>query len=239
MTISEAKTNMSPSERLIWGAAGATLVVFGLTRRGNASKVAALLGGGGALAMAATGHDPINAALRIRETEDGGVLVERAVTIGKPRQEVYAYWRKLSNLPSFMSHLERVEETSATRSHWVAKAPAGAAVEWDAEITADQPGEKLAWKSTESAQIPNEGEVQFFDAPGDRGTEVRVRLAYHPPAGTFGAFVARLFQQEPSQQIQDDLKGLKRLMELGYKPTSNAQSSGRPTAGTPKEGSQT
>jgi uncharacterized membrane protein len=78
--------------------------------------------------------------------------------------------------------------------------------------------------------VPNEGRVDFKAAPGDRGTEVRVRLVYHPPLGAAGAAFARLFGEEPAQQVDEDLRRLKRLLELGHVPTTEGQSSGRKTA---------
>jgi uncharacterized membrane protein len=142
--------------------------------------------------------------------------VTRVITINRPVDEVYAFWRDFENLPRFMYHLEHVETTSDRRSHWVAKAPVGKAVEWDAEITDDRPNELISWKSIGADDdVRNSGTVRFSEAPGDRGTEVRVDLHYDPPGGKAGAFVAKLFGEEPSIQINDDLRRFKQVMELG------------------------
>jgi uncharacterized membrane protein len=108
------------------------------------------------------------------------------------------------------------------RSHWRAKGPAGTGVEWDADITVDRPGETLAWQSREGADVPNSGSVTFSRAPGGRGTEIRVELRYHPPAGRFGAAIAKLFGEEPSQQIEGDLRRLKQVLETGEVVHSDA-----------------
>jgi uncharacterized membrane protein len=141
--------------------------------------------------------------------------VSKSVTILRPREEVYRFWRNLENLPRFMMHLESVNVTGDRRSHWVAKAPAGTHVEWDAEIVADRASELLSWKSVPGSDVPNEGSVRFADAPADRGTEVRVEFQYDPPAGNAGAIVAKLFGEEPGQQITDDLRRFKQVMETG------------------------
>jgi len=142
------------------------------------------------------------------------LYVAKSVTINRPRQEVYDFWRALDRLPEFMIHLEAVTTGPGGRSHWVAKAPGGS-VEWDAEITEDQPGELLSWQSVEGADVANGGSVRFADAPADRGTEIHVALHYDPPGGTAGAMVAKLFGEEPSQQLLDDLRRFKQVMETG------------------------
>ncbi|HYE02535.1 MAG TPA: SRPBCC family protein, partial [Phycisphaerales bacterium] len=156
-----------------------------------------------------------------------GIHVEKAVTINRPAEELYRFWRQLENLPRVMGHLERVEVIDNTRSHWVAKAPAGFEVEWDAEIINDEPGALIAWKAVEGSQVPNAGSVRFLPAPPGRGTEVKVTLEYLPPAGRLGAAIAKLFGEEPSQQVRDDLARFKQLMESGEIASVEGQPAGR------------
>ncbi|MBE7216848.1 MAG: SRPBCC family protein [Caulobacteraceae bacterium] len=146
----------------------------------------------------------------------------QAVTIGKPREEVYARFRRFSELPSFMRNVERVDEKEQGRTHWVVKAPLGQQVEWDAVITADEAGRLIAWESAPGADIENKGRVEFRDAPGDRGTEVHARIHYRAPGGKLGKLVAELFGKEPGQQAHADLRQLKMLMETGEVATSQA-----------------
>src|SRR4030095_3952594 len=140
--------------------------------------------------------------------------VAKSVTVKRPRQEVYDFWRGLERLPEFMIHLESVTITRDGRTHWVAKAPGGS-VEWDAEVIEDRPGELASWQSIPGSNVPNGGSVRFADAPADRGTELRVTLHYAPPGGSAGAMVAKLFGAEPSQQLLDDLRRFKQVMETG------------------------
>lgn len=143
------------------------------------------------------------------------VQVSKSVTVNRPRQEVYAFWRDLQNLPRFMQHLESVTTGPGTRSHWVARGPAGTTVEWDADLVEERPNEMLAWRSTDEATVPNVGVVLFCDAPGDRGTELRVEVRYDPPGGAAGATIATLFGEEPGQQLRDDLRRVKQVLETG------------------------
>lgn len=143
-----------------------------------------------------------------------GIEVNRAVTIDKPAQDIYNYWRQLENLPRLIDHLESVQRISDRRSHWVANTPVGR-IEWDADITDDQPGRKISWRSTEGSQFNTYGSVEFRSAPGGRGTEVRASFRYEPPGGRLAAVFARLFRTEPSQEIAEALRRLKRMMETG------------------------
>ncbi|AOF96013.1 SRPBCC family protein [Sphingobium sp. RAC03] len=144
----------------------------------------------------------------------GDALLGRTVTINRPRAELFAYWADLANLPTFMDNVERIDILSDTRSHWVVKAPAGKTVEWDAVITDKREGELIAWASTNGADVPNSGRIEFRDA-GDRGTIVTATIAYDPPAGIIGKVVAKLFQREPAIQARRDLRRFKQLMEAG------------------------
>lgn len=221
---------MPAAERGLFGVMGVFLLTAGLRSGSSFQKL--LLGGLGAglTALALKGQSPVATALKIRQNADGETLVGDAVTIGKGADELYAVWRKLENLPGLMKHLERVEVLDERRSRWTVKAPAGYSggeVSWEAELTADEPGRRIAWRSLPGAQIENSGEVLFRAAPGDRGTEVVVRLTYRPPGGSAGALLARMLGQEPSQQLRDDLMRFKREQELGYHPTTEGQSSGR------------
>jgi uncharacterized membrane protein len=143
------------------------------------------------------------------------VNITKGVTINRPRETIYEFWREFSNLGHFMTHVRSVTSTTNTRSHWVVTSPAGQTVEWDAEIVEDRPNERIAWRSLEGSDIRQEGSVRFERAPADRGTEVHVSLRYDPPAGEAGATLAKLFGEEPTQQITDDLRRFKQVMETG------------------------
>lgn len=138
-----------------------------------------------------------------------------ATTVGKQPQDVYAFWRALERLPEFMAHVEDVTAIDDTHSHWQVKAPFDRTVEWDAEIVDDVPGELLSWRSVEGAEISNEGIVRFLPAPRDQGTEVHVTLTYDVPGGKLAEALARWAGEDPHQQLDDDLRRFKQVMETG------------------------
>ncbi|MDX2151124.1 MAG: SRPBCC family protein [Bryobacteraceae bacterium] len=146
----------------------------------------------------------------------------KSITVNKPVEEVYAFWRNFENFPSFMPHLESVRSTGDRRTLWRARGPMGRIVEWEAEITEERPNECIAWHSLEGSDVANSGSVRFERAPMDRGTVVRVQIRYTPPAGRFGATVAKLWGNDPEQMLDRDLRTFKQIMETGEVVHSDA-----------------
>jgi uncharacterized membrane protein len=240
----QAWENVSGGERLVSVAAGSILALLGAGRRDLTGLVIAGVGAG-LIYRGATGHCSVYESLgvdtaheptggsrppvaRPRPSEKRGIHIAQSMLIDKSPEELYAYWRNFQNLPRIMRHLESVQVQDGCRSHWVAKAPkiAGGKVEWDAEIVADEPNARIAWQSLPGADVDNRGSVQFTPAPGNRGTKVRVVVDYAPPAGRLGKWVAKLFGEEPEQQIWDDLRNFKRVMEIGEVLTVTGQTRG-------------
>lgn len=153
-------------------------------------------------------------------------IIGRTVTINRPRPEVYAFWRDFSNLPIIMDNVDRIDVVDTTRSHWTVKAPAGKTVEWDAIVTADEPDRLIAWETIEGADVRSTGRIEFLDAAPGRGTMVRATIAYDPPGGIIGEWIAKLFQREPNVQARRDLRRLKQYLETG-EVTSSASPSAR------------
>ncbi|WP_022681708.1 SRPBCC family protein [Sphingobium bisphenolivorans] len=150
----------------------------------------------------------------------GDSLVGKTVTIDRPREELYSFWRDVGNLPHFMENVVAVEPLDDRRSRWEVKAPGGTTVGWISVITEDKPGELIAWASEEGADVPNSGRVEFRDAPDGRGTWVTATILYDPPAGIVGKVIAKIFQREPAIQARRDLRRFKQLMETGEVATA-------------------
>jgi uncharacterized membrane protein len=226
----KTNTNVGQAERIVSGIAGGGLIAYGLKRRDAVGAGLAIVGGFIGL-RGATGHCQVYDAAGFNTADEKAaeptrIHVQKSVTINKSAAELYSFWRNFENLPKFMNHLESVKVTGDKTSHWKAKAPFGYSVEWDAELTSDVENEKIGWKSAELSEIPNSGTVEFLST-SNRGTEVRVTLTYEPPAGKIGSLIAKLFGEEPSQQVTEDLRRFKRLMETGLIMNVEGQPSGR------------
>ena len=157
---------------------------------------------------------------------DGSIRVEHTLGINRSAADCYRLWRDFERLPQFMAHLQSVRTIDETRSHWVAKGPAGTTVDWDAEITRDEPDALISWRSLEGSEVKNSGAVRFLPAPAGRGTLVSVTMQYDPPGGALGKAVAMLFGEDPDMSVREDMRRFKALLEAGEVPTTDGQSHG-------------
>jgi uncharacterized membrane protein len=198
-----------------WAAlvSGAAAAVYGARRKSWTG--AALAGAGGYLI-----YSGIRASRTPKQFE-----IKRSITINKPAQELYQFWRNLENLPRFMEHLESVTERDGV-SHWVVQGPLKRPIEWDARVSQEHPNELIRWHSMPGSAIDHRGSVQFEKAAGDRGTMVTVTLEYGTPAGKAGNVVSSLFGKHPEQIVREELRHFKQLMEAGEIPTTHGQPAG-------------
>lgn len=222
--------SMHNVERWAFIAAGAAMLAYGLTRR---TRGAAVLAAAGMplVYQGMTSRSSIFAGRGDTREELGGergIHVKESVRLERTVDEVYRFWRRLDNLPHFMSHLVSVDDLGSGRSHWVATAPVGTEVAWDAEIVEDLENKRISWRSLPGSTVATAGSVTFEPVRGGRSTEVRVHLQYEPPAGRAGALLAWLAGREPSQMIREDLRHMKQLLEAGEVP--RAQSPGEATS---------
>lgn len=218
--------NVGTTDRWISAIGGGALTTFGAMQR-SVPGVALAVAGTYLIYRGVVGNCLGYKALGISTaSRTAGITVNKAVSINKSPAELYQFWRNFANLPQFMKHLESVTVHDNQRSHWVAKAPAGTTVEWEATIIDERPNEYISWRSAEDATVQNSGTVRFEAEPEDRGTVVHVDLEYLPPAGKLGAVVAKLFGEEPNQQVSEDLRRFKRLMETGEIATIEGQPHG-------------
>lgn len=156
------------------------------------------------------------------------VSLEAVLTIGRAPDEVYAFFRRLENAPRFLASIESVEVLDERRSRWRARMPAGQALEWDAEILEDRPGELIAWRSLPGFPVQHAGAVRFLEAPGDRGTEVRLAIDYRPPGAPLGRALARLLGSATEYVAEEDLRRLQQILEAGEVATVRGQPQGPP-----------
>jgi uncharacterized membrane protein len=171
--------------------------------------------------LAVTALDVI-CAMQLSGGRNQGIHAQGTCIVNRSPEEVYNFWRDFQNLPRFMRHLQSVVDMGDGRSHWKAKGPAGMEVEWHATIVADVPGEVITWRSLEGSDVDNAGAVRFERATGGRGTIVKVNIEYLPVGGVIGSTVAKLFGEEPGQQLDDDLRRFKQVLEVGEVVVSDA-----------------
>jgi len=239
----QPQQNVSQAERTVSLAAGSILAVLGLSRKSLPGLLVAGVGGS-LVYRGVTGHCSMYESLGIDTAEDErqrqgeqseeeqarrGIHVENAFLINRSPEDLYAYWRNFENLPKIMTHLEEVRVIDDRRSHWAARLPrvaGGQRLEWDAEITRDDPNSLIAWQSVQGSDVETSGRIRFAPAMGDRGTEVHVFMEYVPPGGMLTAMLAPLLSKGSKRMIREDLRNFKRIMEVGEIPTIIGQPHG-------------
>jgi len=229
-------TNVGQAERVLSMIGGGVMALYGL-RRGSLDGLVLMGLGGSLIYRGVSGNCKLYEALGISTARDEesatgvparyGVKYEQAFTINRPASELFAYWRRLENLPRIMKHLKSVTQLPDGRSHWVAEGPMGMEVSWDAEIHNEDPGRLIAWRSLPGSEVDTAGSVHFNERAAGRAAEVRVSLKYNPPGGSLGRGIASLLGANPEQEIEEDLRRFKQLMEAGEISTVEGQPSGR------------
>lgn len=209
--------NVSNLERMIMVAAGGYLLYNALSR--PKKSVPQTLAATTMLARGITGYCPVYDAVgKVETMKSSNVNIRTNITIDKPVDEVYAFWRKLENLPKFMSHLKTVEEKNDSHSHWVAQGPAGiGTLSWDAKILMDEPGRILSWTSLPDSTVDNAGKV-VFKQRGSNGTELDVTISYHAPLGIAGEAAAKLLNPLFERMVKSDIANFKTYIETGRNP---------------------
>jgi uncharacterized membrane protein len=222
---SKNEANVPTGERYLSLLAGSVLLLSALRRR----SLILLAGSGALLYRGASGFCYVYNLLGV-SPESQGLQIEETVTVNKPPEEVYRAWRRLENLPRFMSHLESVTPVDERQSHWVAKISGPLKLEWDAIIVEDEPNKKISWRSVAESRVDHSGSVLFRHLPARNLTEVKIIMSYRPPLGPAGEAVAKLIGRLTEHQIRQDLRAFKTMAEAGEKPTIE----GQPVGPSPK-----
>jgi len=142
-----------------------------------------------------------------------GIKLKKEIVISRSPEDLYSFWRNLSNLSSLSDNVLSVNMITTTRSHWTLHAPGGINLEWDADITIDRKNEMIGWRSCNRVDLDNAGYVRFEPAAMGRGTIVRVALQYNPPAGKLGSLLSSVAGESPSSEVEQALEKLKQRME--------------------------
>ena len=219
--------NVGTSERIVSVLGGAALTVLGIRNITSKTGIGMFLSGAYLLARGISGYCAVSNMLgrNTVHTNPSAMEVTSTFIVDKHKWEVYAYWRKVDNLPNFMKHLKEVRELDEKTSHWTAEVPGGlGTVSWDAGIIEDTFGEFISWTSLPGSTIDNAGHVSFKDA-GNGSTEVQACISYRLPAGQLGSIAGKLFNPAVKQMIKEDLQRFKNILETDESPVSERSAS--------------
>jgi uncharacterized membrane protein len=155
------------------------------------------------------------------------IHVKKSLFINRSPQECYRFWRDIENFPRFMQHVESVQQVDPTHSHWTVQATPDCHVHWTAELISDRPGQQLAWRTLDGAELGHTGTVDFAPLGDARGTRLDVDLHYLAPPGKAASMLERMFGEEPDEQIEADLRCFKQLIETGELATTVSEPGGK------------
>lgn len=230
--------NVGQNERMISVGLGAFLLSSGLnnlTRHPIKGLLRTFIGGA-LLYRGVSGNCPVYSSLGKTKgvTHTQAINIRTGLIVNKPKNEVYAFWRKLENLPLFMKHLASVTEIDSKHSHWEAEIPGGIGkIKWNAEIVKEEEGSLIGWQSITNATINNAGKVTFKDALGGQGTELEIVISYHPPAGELGAGIAKSLNPVLEKMIRQDIMNFKDYIETKHSSSSAYNAGGSHTGESP------
>jgi len=158
----------------------------------------------------------------------GAVRVAEAVTIGRTRPELFHALRApgtLARVVTGMEHVERLPGAGGAR--WALRGHLGRILALRLELAEVVSDDRIALRSLPGARTPAAASIHLADAPGGRGTEVRVVVAYRPPGGLLGRLLDRLLLPSPREVLRGALRRLQQLVETGEIATIEGQPSGR------------
>jgi uncharacterized membrane protein len=227
--------NVALPERLISAAAGGLLVAWGVRKR-SAAGAAGAIAGAELIYRGLTGHCHVYGALGLdtagsrksgAQIEPDAPEVHRAITIGKPPEELYGFWRDPINLAQIVAHFAEVTPRGNGLTHWRVTGRLKQILEWDSRYVEEQPGRKLAWETAPGSTLVNRGDISFHPGPNGAGTEVRLRMQFEPPLGNLGSGLVKALHFIPRGVAGQTLRRFKSLAETGEIPTLKKNPSGR------------
>ncbi len=213
LSVPDLKSNVGFPERIISLISGSFLMCNAISKKGSFPKA---LAASYLMFRGTTGYCPAyDIAGKTLGIKSRNINIYTSITVNKPPNEVYAFWRKLENLPLFMDHLDEVKAIDDTHSEWKVKIPGGlGTISWKSRIVEDVPGERISWHSLPDSVIENAGNVQFIRS-GKSGTELHVFISYRVPAGKAGESIAKLFNPLFEEMIREDIKNFRSFLETG------------------------
>lgn len=214
LVVAPGKRNVGTTDRIISAAAGLVLGYYGFKKFRRSGYSSLLLPAGYLLLRGANGYCALYSAAGF-STAEGGIKpfeFNKTITIHRNKVEVYNFWRRLENLPLIMKHIKNVEKLDEGKYKWEAEFN-NQVFQWNAEIIEDVPNERISWTTTSGSDVRNFGSVEFFDAPKNKGTQLRIWMQYTPAKSKLGRVVARFLDPVFTQMVKDDLKRFKHMME--------------------------
>jgi uncharacterized membrane protein len=139
--------------------------------------------------------------------------IEDSVTIQRPVDRVFAFYRDFTNLPRFLGDVMAIKQVSPTISRWTIQGPQGIRVNWTIKVTQERTNELIRYEMIATPALKSCWEVRF--APGSEPGETEVREVMRAPLGRLGRAALALIGKFPAEEVSSNLRRLKQVMETG------------------------
>jgi uncharacterized membrane protein len=136
-----------------------------------------------------------------------------SVTIQRPVENVFAFYRDFRNLPSFLGDVMAVEPSGPATARWTIQGPLGIRVHWTMRVTEERTNELIRYETVGSPGLRTYWEIHF--APGPMVGETEVRQVMRAPLGRLGRAALALMGKFPAEEVAANLHRLKQVVETG------------------------
>ena len=139
--------------------------------------------------------------------------IEGRVTIKRPVEKVFEFYRNFRNLPSFLGDVMAIDKTGSATSRWTIQGPLGIQVHWTVRVTEERPNELIRYETVSSPALKTVWEVYF--ASGLATDETEVREVMKVPLGRLGRAALALIGKFPAEEMYSNLNRLREMLETG------------------------
>lgn len=139
--------------------------------------------------------------------------VEGRVTIQRPVEEVFGFYRNFKNLPSFLGDVMAIDEISPATSRWTIQGPLGIQANWRIRVTEERINELIRYETVSPAVLRTYWEIYF--SAGSTAGETEVHEVMKAPLGRLGRAALALMGKFPAEEVSSNLHRLKEVMETG------------------------
>jgi uncharacterized membrane protein len=140
-------------------------------------------------------------------------MIEARVTIERPIEDVFGFYRDFKNLPSFLGDVMAIEPIGPATSRWTIEGPFGIQMHWTMEVTEERTNELIRYETVTSPTTRTYWEIYF--SPGIKPGETEVREVMKAPLGRLGRAALALIGKYPAEEVTANLHRFKQIMETG------------------------
>jgi uncharacterized membrane protein len=159
----------------------------------------------------------------LRSRDDNSI--QASITIQRPVEKVYEFYRDFRNLPSFLGDVMEIEQTGPATSRWTIQGPLGLRTQWAMRMTEERTNQLIRYETVTSPGLRTNWEIYF--SPGSHRGETEVREVMKAPLGRLGRAALALIGKFPAEEVSANLHRLKQVMETGRVTDTNYSVAGK------------